>query len=167
MHNEEYFGMVVHVEQNKVKNKSIDETSNTIPTHQPRDLKYELFTTIGLYTSRKCSDAIETFRKKTKSDQLEMTKISNITSSRRMISAIHNISGWPFHKSILKPTVDDPYFELPAEYDPQSVFESDQFNLPQSKVINIAERMFDDLQEHMHLVHGPPGLIFEKCIQQL
>ena len=148
--------MIIHVEQNKVKSKS-QENPLSINTHHHKDLEYELFTTIGVYTSRACSNAIKEYRKENKEVQLQMTKISNIMSSRRMINAIHNVSSWPFHRSLLKPTFEDPYFQLPAGCEEASVREFDQYNLPQSKAIAIAECMFDDIQDRMHLVHGPPG----------
>ena len=148
--------MIVHVEQNKVKTKSEGETS-TINAHQHKDLEFEIHTTICVYASREYSDAINANKKETGIDQLMMTKIGNITSSRRMICAIHNIQDWPLHRSLLKPTIDDPYFQLPNQYESEDVIEHENFNLPQSKAINIAQHMFNDIQERMHLVHGPPG----------
>lgn len=148
--------MIVYVEQNKVKTKSKNEVLS-IDTDHHKPLEYEVFTIIGVYTSRECTNVIKIYQKEKNDDQLQMTKISNVTSPRRMINAIHNVSSWPFHRSLLKPTVIDPYFQLPEKYEEVFVSKYDQYNIPQSRAIAVAECMFDDVQGRMHLVHGPPG----------
>lgn len=151
-----FFGAIVYVKQEKVKSKS-DEDAIRIDPHEHKQMEYELCSTICVYTSRECSNAIKAQQKEMKNDQIRMTKISNMTSSRRMLSAIHNIADFPLHSNLLQPTRNSPYFDLPDEYDEKAIEPFDNFNLPQSKVISIAQCMFDDMQEHMHLVHGPPG----------
>jgi hypothetical protein len=54
--------------------------------------------------------------------------------------------------------IDDKYFQLPEDYDPSNVSPTNGFNAVQSKAIAIAECMFDDLFDRMHIVHGPPGM---------
>jgi hypothetical protein len=159
--NVEYFGMVVHVEQkNKVhvppENENSNDNSTTHTNH--KNLTFEIQTTIGIYVSRTCSDLIKQRRKENNGMELTVAKLSNITSSRRMISAIHNLHEWSQHRSLLKPMIDDKYFQLPEDYDPSNVSPTNGFNAVQSKAIAIAECMFDDLFDRMHIVHGPPGM---------
>jgi hypothetical protein len=155
--------MIVHVEQIKVKVAHENENSNNILTTNTnhKNFEFELQTTIGIYVSRTCSDLIQQRRKETKDNKLPLFKLSNITSSRRMISAINNLHDWSQHRSLLKPMIDDIYFQLPEEYDPLGVRPTNGFNTAQSKTITIAEHMFDDkFYDRMHLVHGPPGMLF-------
>jgi hypothetical protein len=154
--------MIVHVEQIKVKvSRENENEHDNFTTHtNKKDLEFDLQTTIGIYVSRTCSNLIQERRKQTKDDKLAIIKLSNITSSRRMISAIHNLSEWPQHRSLLKPMIDDPYFELPTNYDPSNIIPINDFNIAQSKTIAIAECMYDDIFDRMHIVHGPPGKLF-------
>ena len=160
VNNVDYFGMIVHVEQIKIQvaheNTNIENHTGTEANH--KDLQIDLQTTIGIYVSRRCSDVIQQHRDQTKDSKLPLFKLSNITSSRRMISAIHSLNEWSQHKSILKPMSNDIYFQLPEDYNSSNIRPTDGFNLAQSKVIAIAECMFDDIHDRMHLVHGPPGV---------
>ena len=153
--------MVVHAERHKVKPLNDDQNSS----NQHHELRFDIYTTIGIYISRECSDVIKEEQKYTGDKQLKITKITNITSTRRMISAIHNLRSWPQYRSLLKPTIEDPYFQLPDEYDASLIVSNNNFNYSQSKAIAIAENMFDDIQERMHLVHGPPGQFAVHCAQ--
>ncbi|CAF3321766.1 unnamed protein product [Rotaria socialis] len=159
MNNKTYFGMIVHAEQTKVKVASREECSNNnyASNTNSNELQFDLQTTIGIYVSRECSDVIQQYRKGNKDKKIPITKLSNITSSRRMISAIHNIHEWPQYRSLLKPMIEDLYFQLPQDYGPANIIPEYGFNKSQSEAIAIAEYMFDDLQEHLHMVHGPPG----------
>ena len=154
-----YFGMIIHVEQTRVKvpQEDQDMKDKSMGQTHSSELKFELYHTIGIYVSRECSNAIKQDHKQTNQKSLTVTKLSNITSSRRVISAVNNLRDWPQHRSLLKPSVDDIYFQLPEKYDPAEVAATDNFNEAQSRTIAIADCMFDDLQERMHLVHGPPG----------
>jgi len=154
--------MIVHVEQIKVKVADENENNNSTTHTTKKDLEFDLQTNIGIYVSRTCSNLIKARRKQTKDDKLEIEiiKLSNITSSRRMISAIHTLSEWSQHRSLLKPMIDDPYFELPTDYDPLNIIPMNGFNMGQSKTIAIAEYMYDDMYDRMHIVHGPPGKLF-------
>ena len=162
INNCEYFGMIVHVEQIKIKVARGDEhsenRSNAGADH--RNLEFDLQTTIGIYVSRNCSDAIQQLHIETNDKKLPVFKLSNITSSRRMIGAINSIGDWSQHRSILKPMSEDIYFQLPEGYDSSHITPENGFNLTQTKAIGIAECMFDDLFDRMHLVHGPPGRFF-------
>lgn len=158
--------MIVHVEQTKIQvarenenvgNHAATETDQT-------NLRIDLQTTIGIYVSRRCSDVIQQYRDQTNDSKLSLSKISNITSSRRMISAIHSLNEWNPYRSILKPMSNDIYFQLPEDFDLSNVRPTDGFNLTQSKAIAIAECMFDDLFDRMHLVHGPPGISFPSSL---
>ena len=156
--------MIVHVDQKKVQVNRENENSrrNSTTNNNQNPLEFDLHTTIGIYVSRACSEDIRQLRDQTKNKKepvpVPVFKLSNITSSRRMISAIHNLHEWPYHRSLLKPTIDDPYFKLPEGYDPSNVIPTNDFNETQSKTIAIAECMYDDLFERMHIVHGPPGM---------
>ncbi|CAF4158559.1 unnamed protein product [Adineta steineri] len=157
--NKEYFGMIVYVERNKVEVTDKDNRLVAVNANngEYNNLKIELNTTIGVYVSRACSDAFQQHRSQTKDDELAITKITNITSTRRRISAIHNLSDWSQYRSILKPMINDIYFQKPNNYDPSIINPTDGFNTAQSETIAIAECMFSDIQQRMHLVHGPPG----------
>ncbi|CAF4213213.1 unnamed protein product [Adineta steineri] len=160
VYNKEYFGMVVHVvDENKVKIANEGNRQEGINANNGKhdNLIFELNTTIGIYVSRACSIAFQQYRKITKDDKLAITKLTNITSTRRMISAIHSLNEWPQHRSILKPMINDIYFQKPEDYDPLSIIPTIGFNMAQSKTIAIAECMFSDFQERMRIVHGPPG----------
>jgi hypothetical protein len=152
--------MIVHVEQIKVKAPSENQNQNnnfTISTNK-KNLEFDIQTTIGIYVSRRCSDLIQERRTKTKDNKLAVFKLSNITSSRRMISAIHNLHEWSQYRSLLKPTIDDVYFRFPKDYDPSNISPTNGFNIVQSKTIALAECMYDDMYDRMHIVHGPPGM---------
>lgn len=114
-------------------------------------------TTIGVYVSHKCVNAFEQQEIETKSKTLEIIKITNIGSTRSMINATYNLKNWAQYPSLIKPTIDDPYFELPEQFDSTRIKSTDGFNWTQSKVVDIAEHIFEDLHEHLHMVHGPPG----------
>lgn len=129
-------------------------------THKPKNdntFHINLMTKVGVYVSRKCSTAFEAQRNYLKSPALQILKITNIKSIRSMINAVHNLSNWPQHRSILKPTSEDPYFQLPENFDRRNKERIPGFNPTQSKVIRLAECMDDDIQERLHMVHGPPG----------
>lgn len=161
INNVNYFGMIVHVEQIKVKvpRDNQNEINNFTTLTDKKKLEFDLQTTIGIYVSRTCSDLIKLRRKETGDDKLAVSKLSNITSSRRMISAIHNLREWPQHRSLLKPMIDDIYFQLPEGYDPLNISPTNGFNIAQSKTMAIAECMYDDICDRMHIVHGPPGTL--------
>ncbi|CAF3445449.1 unnamed protein product [Rotaria sp. Silwood1] len=159
INNVTYFGMIVHVEQIKVKVACENESSNNNHTTNTNhnELQFDLQTTIGVYVSLACSNAIQQYGKQNKDKKLPIFKLSNISSSRRMIGAIHNLHEWPQYRSLLKPMIDDIYFQLPTDYDLSNISPTNGFNMAQSKTIAIAECMFDDIQDHLHMVHGPPG----------
>lgn len=148
--------MIVHVEQIKIRTTRGEENRpNTDADHN--QLEFDLQTTIGIYVSRTCSDVIQECQAQTNDKKLRVFKLSNITSSRRMISAIHSLGEWSQHRSILKPMSEDIYFQRPEGYDSSNIIPANGFNLVQSKAIAIAECMLDDLYDRMHLIHGPPG----------
>ena len=138
-----------------------------ITTTNHSSLEFELHTTISIYVSRTCADLIEQHRREENDDKLTVIKLSNITSSRRLISALHNLQEWSQHRSLLKPTTDDLYFQLPENYDPFNISPTNGFNLAQSKTIALAESMLDDLFDRMHIVHGPPGVFLFSVISRL
>jgi hypothetical protein len=116
---------------------------------------------VVLYVSKQCSDAAQKHCESLKPQKISLVKLSNITSSRRQISAIYNISSLADdkRKSLLQPSDTDVYFHhehLPID---QAVA-SENFNIDQMRVINYAERIFnDEAVDRLHLVHGPPGLV--------
>ena len=155
--NQQYFGVSVHVEHNKVKTEANSHQLQSTDTEDRNNLHVELLTTYGIYISKECADAVQALPETSKGRVVQLQKISNVTSSRRMISAINNLSYWPQHHSLLKPTEDDAYFQLPENFDEAN----DECFLPlneaQSRVVRIAESMADDIQDRFHLIHGPPG----------
>jgi hypothetical protein len=148
---ESYFGIVIHVSLVEIGSgtTSTQISNNNFSTH--------LMTTIHIYVSRKCMNTFEQQKVKTKSEILQIIKISNIASTRSVINAIYNLKNWGQYRSLLKPNIDDLYFNLPKEFDSTLIRPADGFNWIQSKVVDIAERMFEDLHDHLHMVHGPPG----------
>lgn len=146
-----HFGIVLHVDINEIatdpRDKSIDQNKFHI----------NLMTTVGIYVSDKCATAFKDQSGDSTSKRLEILKITNIKSIRSMINAIYDLGNWPQRRSILKPTREDPYFQLPEGFDPKNSERIPGFNPTQSKVIRIAQFMDDDIQERLHMVHGPPG----------
>jgi hypothetical protein len=112
---------------------------------------------VVLYTSNKCSEAIKTHCRRLGRQSIPVVKLSNITSSRRHISAIYNLHKFLKQKSLLKPLDIDPYFlddlipDVPA-------LPLGNFNDAQTRVIMLAERIFNG-NDRLHLVHGPPGFL--------
>jgi len=144
-----YFGVILHVNINEI-------ASHNIPMNHT-DFNINLMLTIKIYTSHECATAFEEQSKNMKSKKLDILKIANIKSSKSMIDAIDHLNDWPQYRSFLKPTNKDEYFQLPEDFDPEKKERIGHFNFKQSKIIQIAECMFDDLQDRLHLVHGPPG----------
>lgn len=161
INNKKYFGIIVHVEQTKVKptqeKASLNHKTPTFNMNR-NELEFELQNTIGIYVSGTCCDIIREHHENGDS-AFPIAKLSNITSSRRMISAIHNLNEWPQYRSLLKPTIDDIYFQVPDEYYLMNIHATNGFNVVQSQTIAIAECMVDDIQSRLHMVHGPPGII--------
>ncbi|CAF1408866.1 unnamed protein product, partial [Didymodactylos carnosus] len=165
INNIDYFGIIVHVEETKVK-RDDDNLRRNSNNHLMMNnnikknlLCVDIHTIVIVYVSEKCAEAFKTYHSVNK--QLKMFKLSNITSSRRMISAIYNVESWPQYKSLLKPTLNDPYFHLPEQSDDDDGDVNNDnllqnFNADQTQTIKIANDMFEDLFDRIHLVHGPP-----------
>ncbi|CAF1462920.1 unnamed protein product, partial [Didymodactylos carnosus] len=167
-----YFGIIVHVKQTKVKRDDNKDkkmkyglTTNNINDNNVAQniikdrnrLRVDLHTRLVIYVSKKCSDELNKYHSKDK--EMKMFKLSNITSSRRMISAIYNLTSFPQYKSLLAPMLNDEYFckaEIANDSGPNNQI-IDGFNINQSQTIRIANNMFEDIQERMHILHGPPG----------
>ena len=86
-------------------------------------------------------------------------KLTNMTSSRRHISAVYNLHTFPKQRSLLQPLKTDPYFHHPVILD-GPIGALSNFNDAQIRVIQYAEQIFGDNGiDRLHLVHGPPGPI--------
>lgn len=74
--NVDYFGMVVHVEQTKVKVVNEDENRRYSFTteNEKKNLRFDLQTTIGVYVSRTCSDKIKQRQNQTNDKSLSLFK---------------------------------------------------------------------------------------------
>jgi hypothetical protein len=150
-----YFGVVVRVDISEIG----PGTTSTLKSNTNFNL--HLMTTIHIYVSYDCANAFEQQKTETKSNVLEILSITNIGATRYMINAIHNLKNWAQYRSLLNPTDDDPYFDLPEEFDSKRIKPADGLNWTQSKVIKIAESIYEDLHDRLHIVHGPPGNLFE------
>ncbi|CAF4264057.1 unnamed protein product, partial [Rotaria sp. Silwood2] len=119
---------------------------------------------VVLYTSKKCSNAIQKNCPRLGGQKMSVVKLTNITSSRRQISAIYNLSKFSKQKSLLKPSNTDLYFH--REHFPNvTTVTLKNFNDAQMRVIDYAERIFrDNTTDRLHLVHGPPGTGKSKTI---
>ncbi|CAF1344387.1 unnamed protein product [Didymodactylos carnosus] len=97
---------------------------------------------------------------------MEMIKLSSLIPTKRHITAICNIRDWQESqaKTILSPSLKDPYFQKPEPCHYNQVTTSKYFNQQQVKAIQIAVDMFDDVYERLHLIHGPPGTGKSKTI---
>ncbi|CAF3719302.1 unnamed protein product [Rotaria sp. Silwood1] len=114
---------------------------------------------VVLYTSKKCSNAIQKNCTRLGWQKMSVVKLTNITSSRRQISAIHNLVKFSKQKSLLKPSNTDLYFHR-ERFPNVTAVTLENFNDAQMRVIEYAERIFrDNTTDHLHLVHGPPGLM--------
>ena len=111
-----------------------------------------------LYVSKKCSDAVEKHCRHLTPQTISVVKLTNITSARRHISAIYNLSSFSKQRNLLKPSNIDPYFQ--QELLDNSAAVPGDFNTAQIRVIRYVEEIFNDNEnDHLHLVHGPPGIL--------
>lgn len=152
---ERYFGVVVRVDISEIG------SGTTSPLANSNNFNLHLMTTIHIYVSNNCADAFEQQKTEAASNVLQILQITNIGATRYMVNAIHNLKNWAQYKSLLNPTNDDPYFDLPEEFDSTGIKPSNGLNRAQSKVVHIAENIYDDLHDRLHIVHGPPGNLFE------
>jgi hypothetical protein len=153
-----FFAVVVHVIDHWPSNmENIENVSSTEPDNDKHII--EVKSDVVLYTSKKCSDAVQKNYQRLGAKKMSVVKLTNVTSSRRQISAIYNLRTFSKQKSLLKPSNMDFYFhheQFPAV--PTVVLGN--FNNTQMQVIEYAERICrDNRTDRLHLVHGPPGLV--------
>lgn len=146
-----YFGVIVDVKINEI---APDESK--IPIDQNK-FHIILATTVHIYVSSACATAFEEQNANIKPKILEVLEITNMKSIRSMINAVYDLKNWPQYRSLLNPTTDDYYFKLDENFDPKTQNEFNQFNWSQNKVIKITKSIFDDIQDRLHMVLGPPG----------
>jgi hypothetical protein len=153
----QYFGVIVYVKAtpSKPKNTNTKQHATSIDPRKP--IKIEMSTVIGIYVSKECREAVEEQQKTTNSNTLKILKLSNITSSVRMISAIHELKYWRYRRNLLMPKPEDEYFDLPSVCDSLNTIESNGCNEDQLRAIDISSRMYEDSKARLHLIHGPPG----------
>ena len=149
-----YFGVIIHVGINEI-------ASDNIPKNQT-NFSSNLMTTIKVYVSHECATAFEEQSKTIKSKKLDILKLANIKPSKSMINAIYNLNNWSPHCSFLKLTNEDKYSQLPEDFNFKNKERIGHFNFKQSKVTEIAECMFDDLQGQLGMVDASMNLI---CIR--
>ncbi len=152
-----FFAVVVHVvdhwphDMEKVENIKMTDDKE-------KEYIIEVKSDVVLYISKECSDAVEKHCKYFTPQIISVVKLTNITSSRRHISAIYNLSSFSKRRNLLKPSNIDPYFQQELLNNPAAV--PGNFNTAQISVIRCAEEIFNDNEnDHLHLVHGPPGML--------
>jgi hypothetical protein len=157
-----YFGVIVCVEQvqtNEAKSNIIEELATATDL---KPIKIELEMKIAIYVSNNCGNDVAREQARYRTSQLSLVKVTNITSSARMISAIHKFEEWPQYMSLLRPNGENPYFQPPKikKHDMPTTKELEKFNKAQREVINLAEKIFEDHeQDRLLLGVGPPGKI--------
>lgn len=150
-----FFGIVVHI----YDNYPVDITSftNVDPNNSTHII--EVNSKVTLYTSKTCSDAVKKHSKSSEPQTMFVHKLTNVTSSRRQISAIYNLRQFSKHKSFLKPSNMDSYFRRGGILNAAAI-PLGNFNDGQMQVIADAEHIFNNNENtRLHLVHGPPGLL--------
>jgi hypothetical protein len=147
----------MYVKKKKVKQDDLifNQLSNNVKTHKSMQIEVEI--SIGIYVSKECAEAVQVSQKKTNSKVLKFVEINNMQSSIRMISAIHGLKDCPYQRGIIFPKVNDELFQLPNGYDCSNKTSVPNFNTNQSNAIKISECMFDDKENRLHLILGPPG----------
>jgi hypothetical protein len=149
----------VYIEKKHVRNANTKVNQQSIAAVIKQAVKIELCITTGIYVSEKCAEAVEQQQNKNNSKNLEILKISNITSSVRMIKAIRQLEDWPYQRSLIIPKVEDRYFHLSNSFPSSNREGRHGFNLEQSRAIDMSEDMYDDDQGRLRLMFGPPGEI--------
>lgn len=151
-----FFGLVVHVDDDYPSD--VMSVSNVTFANDKDTMNIiEIKSKVVLYTSKICFDAVKQQNKQLESQTIFVRKLSNITSSRRQISAIYNLNQLSKRKSLLQPANTDLYFCHEGISDISTVTPG-TFNESQRRVIADAEQMFSNgTRSHLHLVHGPPG----------
>jgi hypothetical protein len=154
-----YFGVIVSVKKIHVCDANNKVNQHSIGAMVKQSVKIELHIAACIYVSKKCAEAVEQQQKKNNSKKLKILKISNITSSIRMIRAIHQLEKWPYRRSLIVPKVEDQYFRLPSAFLTADRKESRGFNSKQSGAIDMSEYMYDNNEGRLRLMIGPPGEI--------
>ncbi|CAF4119609.1 unnamed protein product, partial [Rotaria sordida] len=114
-----------------------------------------------LFPRVKSSDSFDndTQHIENKQTKLDVIKVTSITSTARMISAVHKLSLWSRFANLLKPDINDSYFH-PSEHD--SINSSNEiylkgFNERQMEIINISHNLVMNENDRLRMVLGPPG----------
>ncbi|CAF1373347.1 unnamed protein product [Didymodactylos carnosus] len=173
INNIQYFGIIVYAQHKHIKSKetSIPRENITVDKwtivqskkeNQSNQIELEtkIYSQIGIYVSDEC---YEIFHKNHNIGQLmNIIRLTSLTPTKRHITAIMNLSSWPQYKSLLAPSLNDPYYQLADQSN--VIIENCSFNQEQKKTIQIAVNMFDDIQERLFLIDGPPGTGKSKTI---
>ncbi|CAF3672303.1 unnamed protein product [Rotaria socialis] len=153
----QYFGVIVYVRALNIEDKNVKAKQQTARIDLNIPIRIELFIVVGIYVSKECGEAIKQEQQKNGSTMLDLLKLSNITSPVRMISAIDNLNRWSYGCNLIIPRPEDPYFDLPNDFDSSKTIQRDGFNSDQSKAIDISACMHEDREDRLHLIFGPPG----------
>ncbi|CAF1207863.1 unnamed protein product [Adineta ricciae] len=147
-----FFAIIVHTFDRWPENVEVSSSDKIVKVQSD----------IVLYTSKKCSDAITKICNPSPRE-ISVTKLSNLTSCRRQISAVFNLPKFEKQTSMLMPDDTDPYFQHINIRNNEHI--NGDFNENQRDVIRYAIQMFNENNSsHMHLVHGPPGTGKSKTI---
>ncbi|CAF1185281.1 unnamed protein product [Didymodactylos carnosus] len=93
---------------------------------------------------------------------MNIKRLTSLTPIKRHITAITNLSEWLQYKSLLAPTLNDPYYQVAEQSD--GTIEDHSFSHEQTKAIKIAVNMFDDIQERFFLIDGPTSISKSKTV---
>jgi hypothetical protein len=152
-----FFAVVVDVEDHWPLTDSVADRNLTNCNDNKDIIKVK--SDLVLYASEECSNTVKKHCGTSRSQTISVVKLTNITSSRRQISAIYNLRTFSKQKSLLKPLNTDPYF-LHEDILNVPAVALGNFNTAQMRVITYATSMFDNnTNDRLHLVHGPPGFL--------
>ncbi|CAF3007437.1 unnamed protein product [Rotaria sp. Silwood2] len=150
-----YFGVIVCVRQIRIKKHRRNPYPMTASSTVDKVVRARLRLVLGMYCSEECANVVVKQRE-TMILEIPLRRISNITSPARMIQAIDEFDNCPHRCSLIFPKVNDTYFGLSSTFSMPTEKRPD-YNLQQTKIIDIAEHMYADDVERLHLVLGPPG----------
>ncbi|CAF1458693.1 unnamed protein product, partial [Rotaria sordida] len=161
---EKFFGIVVSVKQIQIHDPEQKQNNNNNLSTISKDYSFQIIKIaldlyVAIYISDACALAIKKQQSRNKQTKLDVIKVTSITSTARMISAVHKLSLWSRFANLLKPDINDSYFH-PSEHD--SINSSNEiylkgFNERQMEIINISHNLVMNENDRLRMVLGPPG----------
>lgn len=152
---ESFFGIVVLVKQTGIEEDGIRQRLKNI---RARSIRIHLNTKVYILVSEPCRALLRNERKVNENRVLFVSEATSITSTTRLISAVHRLEDE--EKSmvfrLLAPNIEDPYFQLPKDGPSLSSTLRD-FNETQMEIIHAAMRIFESEMACIRMIIGPPG----------